>query len=215
MTYSACIGSPAGRFARRVRGLVAALTLVSGTLAWAQYQTSLQVNPQVNQGSYPGINNAPGPTYDSLRYMSQAPGQNAINNPMLQSQVNFMNVQSGNLPSQIRYSQIAAGPLAPVVVQTPRSAEALAAAARGGANANAPSGALTAGPSGSIRYSQVSAPLAPGQVSSQITYNTAATAVPVSGPAAAPMLNNQLNFPSPTAAAANGSLRYNSPGYNN
>jgi hypothetical protein len=56
--------------------------------------------------------------------MSQAPGQNAVNNPMLGSQERFMNRQSANLPSQIRHAQTSAGMLAPVPVQTPNNSEA-------------------------------------------------------------------------------------------
>jgi hypothetical protein len=72
-------------------GIVVGLLSFSN-LAWGQTAATLQLNPSAS-------GQCQGPSTGAPQYWSQTLGQNPVNNPLL--------------PSQIRYGQMAAGPLAP------------------------------------------------------------------------------------------------------
>ncbi len=122
-------------------GLAAAL---NAAVCFAQYQ----VNSQVNTGVYPTYSNS-----GSMRYS----GQNPVNNPMLPSQNRYAVVQSGMTNSEIRGNAMAAGPMAEGGVAAVVPGGTPLSRATGNPASPGPTASQSA-PTGSMRYSQSSAP---------------------------------------------------------
>jgi len=94
-------------------GIAARNTEAAANHAIPNAALQVQLAPQNQPPINPSLEGYAGPSTGVPVYTSQMPGQNVVNNPMLGSQVSHEIIQSGNLPSQIRFGEIQAGPLAP------------------------------------------------------------------------------------------------------